>query len=110
MTDCYLSVSFSFSYGLALSPVQTKQHQLKVSLMSAPNETAAVTSPTRAAWQVSERGAGGSPSAAAPAAAATTTMSFSDIMQDETRQKQSLQKLANKPLQLIQVNRAGHTA
>ena len=109
MTDCYLSVSFSFSYGLALSPIQTKQHQLKVSLMSAPNETAAVTSPTRAAWQVSGRGAGDSPSAAAPAAA-TTTMSFSDIMQDETRQKQSLQKLANKPLQLIQVNRAGHTA
>ena len=33
------------------------------------------------------------------------TVSFTEIIQDETKQKESLQKVANKPLHLIQVRR-----
>ena len=95
-----------FSFGLALSPTKQQQHhKLKVSVTSSAQQPHVMTSPRSTGqnpWQLSPPCAGDV--LGAVTSADVKTVSFSGIMRDETRQKESLQKLTNKPLHLIQVS------
>ena len=97
---------YRFSFGLALSPTKQQQHhKLKVSVTSSAQQPHVMTSPRSTGqnpWQLSPSCAGDV--LGAVTSADVKTVSFSGIMRDETRQKESLQKLTNKPLHLIQVS------
>ena len=97
---------YRFSFGLALSPTKQQQHhKLKVSVTSSAQQPHVMTSPRSTGqnpWQLSPSCDGDV--LGAVTSADVKTVSFSGIMRDETRQKESLQKLTNKPLHLIQVS------